>query len=105
MVTLGELFEPLPLRWGLRGDPHLWKAMRVRFADVAFPAHEFALLDAVRSAFEELTGVQLSAHIGHVPVPQYSTGSGMSDGVVDGGWWHNVGLALLLDRWNLARTS
>jgi hypothetical protein len=101
-MTLGELFAPRPLRWGLRGDPHLWEDMRLRFADDAFPTDEGSLLRAVRSAFEELTGVRLEANTGHVPVPAYRRGSGISDGVVDGNWWHNVGLALLLDRWNVA---
>jgi molybdenum cofactor cytidylyltransferase len=105
VVTLGELFTPVPLRWGLRGDPHLWEAMRQRFADHAFPADQWSLMDAVRSAFEELTGVRLDANIGHVPIPAYRTGSGISDGVVDGDWWHDVGQALLLDRWNVASAS
>lgn len=99
---MGELFTPVPLRWGLRGDPHLWEAMRLRLADEAFPANHFALMDAVRVAFEELTGVRLDAKISRIEMPAYRTGSGISDGVVDGGWWHHVGQALLLDRWNVA---
>jgi hypothetical protein len=99
---MGDLFEPLPMRWGLRGDPHLWKAMRQRFADVPYPANQWALLDAVRAAFEELTGVGLAANIGHIPIEAYRIGSGISDGVVDGDWWHTVAQALLLDRWNVA---
>jgi molybdenum cofactor cytidylyltransferase len=102
---MAELFTPVPLRWGLRGDPHLWEAMRLRFTDDAFPANQWALIDAVHSAFEELTGVRLRANIGHVSIPAYRTGSGMSDGVVDGDWWHDVGQALLLDRWNVASAS
>jgi hypothetical protein len=105
VVTLGDLFTPVPLRWGLRGDPHLWEAMRLQFAQDALPADQWALIDAVRAAFEELTGVRLGANIGHVPIPAYRTGSGISDGVVDGDWWHDVGQALLLDRWNVASAS
>lgn len=105
IVPLGELFIPLPLRWGLRGDSHLWEAMRLRFADVECPADQWALIDAVRLAFEDLTGVRLDANIGHVPVASYQTGSGISDGVVDGGWWYHIGQALLLDRWNVARAN
>jgi len=105
VVTLGDLFTPAPLRWGLRGDVHLWEAMRLRFADDDFPADEWALLNAVRAAFEELTGVRLGRDIGHIEVPAYRTGSGISDGVVDGGWWHDIGQILLLDRWNVATVS
>lgn len=102
-MTLGELFDPVPLRFGLRGDPRLWEAMRLRFADEAFPANQWDLLAAVGTAFQELTGVRLARDIGHIPVAAFRTGSGMSDGVVDGDWWHTVGQALLLDRWNVAR--
>jgi hypothetical protein len=104
-VTLDELFTPEPLRWGLRGDPHLWEAMRLQFIGHAYPADEWEMLDAVRVAFEELTGAALSENIGHLRMQAFSTGSGMSDGWLDGNWWHEVGLALLLDRWHVARTA
>jgi hypothetical protein len=105
VVTLAELFTPRPLRWGLRGDPYLWEAMRLRFVDIECPANQWALIDAVRRAFEDLTGVRLDANTGHVPVEAYRTGSGISDGVVDGDWWYHIGQALLLDRWNVARAK
>ncbi len=101
-VTFGDLFTPVPLRWGLRGDPHLWEALRLRFAAQPLPADQWTLAEAVGSAFRELTGVPLAADAGHVPMPAYRIGRGISDGVVDGGWWHDTGLTLLLDRWNVA---
>jgi molybdenum cofactor cytidylyltransferase len=101
-VTFGDLFTPVPLRWSLRGDPHLWEAMRLRFAAQPLPADQWALADAVRAAFQELTGAPLAADAGQVPMPAYRIGRGISDGVVDGGWWHHTGLTLLLDRWNVA---
>ncbi|MEU4690323.1 hypothetical protein [Actinoplanes sp. NPDC023714] len=102
-MTFDELFEPEPLRWGRRGDPHLWAAMRERFAGQPLPENQFALADAVRTAFEELTGARLDGRTDHIGVAAYRVGSGMSDGMVSGKWWFEVGRALIADRWNVAR--
>jgi hypothetical protein len=38
MATMADLFEPEPGRWGLRGDPHLWRALRDYVGDQDIPA-------------------------------------------------------------------
>ncbi|MBW6437456.1 hypothetical protein KZ829_27360 [Actinoplanes hulinensis] len=101
-MSLGDLFDPPPLRWGLRGDPHLWQAMRRRFADDDLPADKQALEKAVETAFEEITGARMGDGTGVVRMPEYRIGSGMSDGMVSGEWWHTSARVLLRDRWHVA---
>ena len=36
-MKVSELFEPEPARWGLRGDPFLWRAMSEQLAWTELP--------------------------------------------------------------------
>jgi hypothetical protein len=73
-MKFGHLFTPAPSSWGLRGDKHLWKSMRQRFAQVDLLTSEDAVTDAVERAFMELTGVPLNSSLPEVEVPAYRVG-------------------------------
>jgi hypothetical protein len=100
-VTLDELFERQPWKWGLRGDPHVWNAMRERLRGRPIPENGFDVRRALEETFTEVTGAGLSGtvkHDDHVSLEQFRTGSGMSDGVVSLHFWVFTGIPILIDR-------
>jgi hypothetical protein len=54
---LDALFEPPPDRWGLRGDPHVWRELQSRLAGRDRPATPTELVDLLRSTFRDVVGV------------------------------------------------
>jgi hypothetical protein len=100
-VTLDELFERQPWQWGLRGDPHVWDAMRERLRGRPIPGNGFDVRRTLERTFTEVTGVELSGTVDHdakVPVERFRTGSGISDGVVSLHFWVFTGIPILIDR-------
>ena len=93
---LAVLFRPLPHRWGLRGDPHLWAEMEQEFREVDLPPAPETVAARVEEAFARLTGRPMS-HPGPFFVSRYDHG-GMSSGHVNPAWWRDTGLPLLLER-------
>jgi O-acetyl-ADP-ribose deacetylase (regulator of RNase III) len=97
-ADLAAVFEPEPARWGLRGDPHVWHAMRDRLRGVrpttAADAHEL-----LHSAFEEIVGVSLNDDglPGQVHRPELDHG-GMSGGHVHIETWRTTLMPLLVSR-------
>ncbi len=97
MNTIGELFLPVPRRWGLRGDVHLWADLQERYAGVPLPPTRAALEAELRAKFSELTDLPFDHPVDNVHIPKYAHG-GMSSGVVHLPWWRASGLPLLLAR-------
>lgn len=95
-VRLSDLFRTRPLKWGYRGDPHLWWDMRQRFASVPCPATGEELAAIVSRTFEELTGQPIT-HPEHFYVEKYSHG-GMSSGYVAPYWWRDTAIPFLRER-------
>ena len=58
-LDLAAVFEPEPDRWGLRGDPHVWRAMRDRLRGVT-PRTAAEARELLHTAFEEIVGVSLN---------------------------------------------
>ncbi|GHF39773.1 hypothetical protein FHX82_006723 [Amycolatopsis bartoniae] len=101
-MSLDELFARPPLRWGLRGDPHVWEAMRDRLRGQEPPGNQFAARTLFERTFTEVTGASLDGPVAEsasVYLPQFRVGSGMSDGHVSLHFWKFTGLPILLDRW------
>jgi hypothetical protein len=96
-VPLAALFAEEPLRWGLRGDPHLWREMRARFAAVPMPASAAELEARVAEAFRALTGRSLEEP-GPFRVPRLDHG-GMSGGGVSPEWWREDAMRILRERY------
>lgn len=101
-ATFGSLFARKPERWGLRGDPHLWRELREVYADTPMPNDWFDVNRLLEKGFEQLTGEKLRQYAEPVYIKRFSIGSGMSDGAVNTNWWATIGEALLVDRWAAA---
>jgi hypothetical protein len=95
-TTVAALFQDEPVRWGLRGDPYLWRDLRRYFEGVECPATSEGLASLVEEAFEELAGFPIS-HDETVYVEKYSHG-GMSSGYVDPKFWRKTAVPLLVSR-------
>lgn len=54
-VTIGDLFDPEPVQWGLRGDPYLWREFRLYFATSNLPLDPALLKKQLEDAFLYLT--------------------------------------------------
>lgn len=94
--AISTLFSPEPYRWGLRGDPHLWRDMRERLSVVACPATADELAAIVEAEFEALTGRPIT-HPEYIYLEKYSHG-GMTSGMVSPEWWRDTAIPLLRQR-------
>ncbi len=94
--TLADLFMPEPAQWGLRGDPHLWRAMRVYFAETPLPTQAAELAEKVEQAFWALSGQPL-ATAEKFYVEEFAHG-GMSSGYIWPEFWREQALPLLQAR-------
>ena len=95
-MKYSELFEPEPEKWGLRGDPYLWREMKEHFGDKELPENKG---DLQHSLFKYCSDrCKISLNIAEtVYVEDYDKG-GMSSGLVDCKWWRETGLPLLFSR-------
>jgi RimJ/RimL family protein N-acetyltransferase len=95
---MSALFEPEPGRWGLRGDPHLWHALRLRLAEEDMPGTVDDAMSLVRAAFAELAGADLdSGREEMVYREQYAHG-GRSSGWVSLTTWREQLMPLIAGR-------
>jgi predicted kinase len=97
-ATMAVLFDPEPQTWGLRGDPHLWRALRDRLSLTDVPPSAEAVPELLHAAFRELTGLDLAtdpSSSGYVE--QYAHG-GMSSGMISLDTWRQRLIPLLTER-------
>ncbi len=95
---LARLFVPEPSRWGLRGDPHLWREIRDAAFDAGtpLPAYDEELRRSMDLLIEEAVGRPLASD-DPVFVERFAHG-GMSSGMVSPQFWHERAIPLLLER-------
>jgi hypothetical protein len=99
---MGTLFDPEPLQWGLRGDPHVWRTMRDRFADIGRPTSSVEGASLLREAFREVVKVDVDDRsVDEVYLPEADVG-GMSAGLVSLPAWRQRLLPLLEVRLGVA---
>lgn len=104
LPTAGAAFAREPSRWGLRGDPFLWRAMRLHLANSPAPRSTVEARALLESAFAALTGNLLEA-VEPFLLQEYAHG-GMSGGAIDPDFWRRKALPLLTRRWlRLAQSS
>lgn len=97
-MTMGELFDPAPAQWGLRGDPYAWAAVREHLALTPVPAHDHEVQDLLFQAFLMEVGVDLrTAGDDHVYREEFAHG-GMSGGHIHLPTWRERLVPLLVDR-------
>lgn len=101
-ASLGGLFSPEPVQWGLRGDPFLWREMARQFSSTERPASSSELAAILNEAFFTLTG-QTVSFSGCVHLPRHSHG-GMSSGSISTEFWRERGIPLLLSRFEAQRS-
>ncbi|OIJ64983.1 hypothetical protein [Streptomyces mangrovisoli] len=97
-VILSDLFDPEPEVWGLRGDPYAWRALRDHLADAGATASADEAPGLLRTAFEDVVGVDLDTDTrSQVYREQYAHG-GMSSGHVCLQTWRDRLMPLLVER-------
>ncbi|MGW1673174.1 hypothetical protein [Streptomyces sp. NPDC002324] len=97
-ATMAVLFDPEPDTWGLRGDPHLWRAMRDHLSHTSVPPSPDGVTALLRATFDELTRLDLAAaEDSAVYREQYAHG-GMSSGMIHLDTWRQRLLPLLAER-------
>jgi molybdenum cofactor cytidylyltransferase len=94
---VSKYFDPEPTQWGLRGDPHLWRDMKLKTAKTNIPAtgNEFEKL--LHKLFKELTGENPQKGK-NIYVKKYET-VGMSKGMISSDFWLDKGFSLLIQRY------
>lgn len=98
VVKMAELFDPEPERWGLRGDPHVWRALRDHLSGTEVPASVDEAVSLLRVAFSELMGVDLVANAESSVYHEEFAHGGMSSGRVSLDAWRDRMLPLLAER-------
>lgn len=97
MMNVDELFDPVPVQWGLRGDPNLWQAMRARLANVVCPESASELERLLKQTYEAITGHSFKQTQPFV-IESFKHG-GMSSGMVSPEFWRDTAIPLLCGRW------
>lgn len=107
LETVDILFNQEPRQWGLRGDPHLWRAMADRLAGTPLPSTPMGLEALLVATFNEVMGEDLLPQRGTVDAAPVYRGEfahgGMSSGQVDVGTWVGTLIPLLVSRWSPPR--
>ncbi len=96
--TLADAFDELPHQWGVRGDPHVWRAMRARLTDVPTPEDADAVRAAYVAAFNAVVGGDLDTETERYLHREELDHGGMSGGMVDLQWWRTTGVPLLVEQ-------
>jgi hypothetical protein len=95
--TLSKIFQDEPARWGLRGDPFLWREMKATLENYEYPETEEQLTHLLEQTYQQLTGSSLTDRE-PIFLERYSHG-GMSSGHVSPEFWAEQAIPLLLARY------
>lgn len=94
--TLGDAFRVEPEQWGLRGDPHVWAAMRDYLSDTPVPVDQSVTQAVLKATFAQVVGVNLDDP--DLPDAVYRdefAHGGMSSGQIDLSTWQQRLIPLL----------
>jgi hypothetical protein len=100
MKLVADLFDPEPDRWGLRGDPWVWQAMRNHLGDTYLPPTLAEVERMLYAAFNRLVGVDLATEMEPSVYRAEFAHGGMSSGHIHIETWRVDLLPLLVDRAN-----
>jgi hypothetical protein len=95
---VSDLFDPEPETWGLRGDPHLWRALRAHLAGQDVPVSADELASLLHAAFRELTGTDLTSDPASPVYRERYAHGGMSSGMISLGTWRQRLMPMLFER-------
>jgi hypothetical protein len=97
-MKLSALFDPEPQVWGLRGDPHLWRALRECLAGSDLPDSADEVADLLHAAFTELVGIDLASDPASSAYRERYAHGGMSSGMISLDTWRQQLMPLLIER-------
>ena len=95
--ALRDGFDVVHRQWGLRGDPHVWAALRSAIGEVPTPEDADGVRAAYAAGLRQVADIDVDGDRQPVRREKFAHG-GMSSGMVDVGWWHDKGLPLLTER-------
>ncbi|MEO5842204.1 MAG: hypothetical protein ABIQ73_24685 [Acidimicrobiales bacterium] len=96
--VLGDAFDIVHRQWGLRGDPHAWRAMRNLLATIPTPPDRDAVRDRFVDGLRQVAHIDIDQLDGQPVYREHLDHGGMSGGVVNVEWWRTKGIPLLVDR-------
>ncbi|MBL7256127.1 hypothetical protein [Paractinoplanes lichenicola] len=99
MRLVTDLFDPEPVRWGLRGDPWVWRAMCEQLTGLALPPSVGEVERLLIATFDRVARCDLATETAPwVFREEFAHGAGMSDGSVHLEMWRAELLPTLVDR-------
>lgn len=91
-----KYFDPAPIQWGLRGDPHLWEDMKTQIANTPIPNSTAEFEQILHRLVQKLVG-EPPQKGKNIYIKKYATG-GMSSGMVSSDFWLERAFPLLIQR-------
>lgn len=98
MKQVTDLFDPAPTRWGLRGDPWVWQAMRDQFNGTYLPPSLGEVEAMLYAAFNRLVRVDLATEMEPSVYREEFAHGGLSSGGIHIETWRVELIPLLVDR-------
>lgn len=98
MTMMDTLFDPAPMQWGLRGDPHVWAVLQERLARTPVPATAREVEELLADAFLAVVGTDLRTTRDDSVHRQEFAHGGMSSGYVHLPTWRDLLVPLLVQR-------
>ncbi len=97
-AKVSALFYPEPRTWGLRGDPHLWRALRDQLSDTDLPPSSEGVVTLLHATFRELAGADLATEPAQSVYRERYAHGGMSSGMISLDTWRQRLMPLLAER-------
>ncbi|MDN3654512.1 hypothetical protein QWZ08_02675 [Ferruginibacter paludis] len=94
---VARYFDPEPIQWGLRGDPHLWRDMKQKTESANIPTTANELEKLLHKLFKNLVG-EPPQKGKFIHVEKYET-IGMSRGMICSDFWLDKGFSLIIQRY------
>jgi hypothetical protein len=98
VVKMADLFDPEPARWGLRGDPSVWRALRRHLSGTDVPASVDEVVGLLYVAFGELVGHDLAGDQASSVYREEHAHGGMSSGMISLDTWREKLIPMLAER-------
>lgn len=95
---MSDLFDPEPVRWGLRGDPWVWRAMREQLVTLALPPSVGEVERLLKATFDRVVACDLAAESAPWVYREEFAHGGLSSGSVHLETWRAELLPTLIDR-------
>jgi len=96
------LFEPEPARWGLRGDPYLWRELKEAAGQKEKIISGEELAHFLASTVDSIIEDKLCNKEIHY-LARYDPGSGLSKGKISTLFWLHTGFPLIMSRFHDAQ--